>query len=317
MMPAEDSCPGGAGSDSGSTKWVPPASAYGKGARPAGGASAPKLSAAARTQLSAANMVHDWVSEAPTVRVSGPAGYVMVAILQFVAAFLFVFGPRVVQDSGGGRLTVAVMYLAVILGTVSRREWFLYGAQFRPGAAVVDVWARRMDLPTGVASLVGMAAGSLLAAWSVDLLLYGSGGLRLPTPASPIGSRDVLAAWVVEIVCSAVMTAVRLANYNKTLEENVPEALTTAAAVLVAIPISGASLNPFFAVSAYLVAGNSTHPELYILAPVIGWAAGLFLSASVLWFRETYGGLLPGEDYEVDQDGHYTSIKMEGRGGVA
>ena len=297
-------------SGSGSAKWEHPRSPY---SASASGAKPRKLGAAAQAHLDATSRARGWLGDVLSPKNRGSIFWPLLALVEIVGAYLFVFGPRIVQDSGGDRLTVGVMYAGVVLFMVSQRSWLDHDTQFTPLPALADVLALRTSWVMGLVALVAQAAGTLAAIWSIDQLV--PGGVKPPGPAAPGGWDEVLAAWLVEGLGVALVVTVRLANYGTTWQENVPQALVVASANIVAIPISGAALNPWVPLAVLVVTGQSNHLELYILSPLGFTLAIMLLSAAVLWVRREYGGILPAEDYHVDEHGHYTVLTMgAGRG---
>ena len=195
-------------------------------------------------------------------------------------ALLVTFGCGAVMVDGLregalGLLGIAITWASLVavlvytLGHVS-------GTQINP-AVTLALWSTgrlpsREVAPHLLAQIVGAAAGSALTVW---LLGRGAG------VAMTALSIDPLRGFVVEFLASFLVMATVL---GAGVDERTPRGfaalavgLTVGICVLVAGPLTGASMNPARSFGPALLSGDWTHHWVYWVAPITGMRAAAFL----------------------------------------
>jgi aquaporin Z len=195
-------------------------------------------------------------------------------------ALLVTFGCGAVMVDGLregalGLLGIAITWASLVavlvytLGHVS-------GTQINP-AVTLALWSTgrlpsREVAPHLLAQIVGAAAGSALMVW----LLGRGAGVAMTTL-----SIDPLRGFVVEFLASFLVMATVL---GAGVDERTPRGfaalavgLTVGICVLVAGPLTGASMNPARSFGPALLSGDWTHHWVYWVAPITGMRAAAFL----------------------------------------
>jgi len=195
-------------------------------------------------------------------------------------ALLVTFGCGAVMVDGLregalGLLGIAITWASLVavlvytLGHVS-------GTQINP-AVTLALWSTgrlpsREVAPHLLAQIVGAAAGSALTVW----LLGRGAGVAMTTL-----SLDPLRGFVVEFLASFLVMATVL---GAGVDERTPRGfaalavgLTVGICVLVAGPLTGASMNPARSFGPALLSGDWTHHWVYWVAPITGMRAAAFL----------------------------------------
>ena len=195
-------------------------------------------------------------------------------------ALLVTFGCGAVMVDGLregalGLLGIAITWASLVavlvytLGHVS-------GTQINP-AVTLALWSTgrlpsREVAPHLLAQIVGAAAGSALTVW----LLGRGAGVAMTTL-----SLDPLRGFVVEFLASFLVMATVL---GAGVDERTPRGfaalavgLTVGICVLVAGPLTGASMNPARSFGPALLSGDWTHHWVYWVAPITGMRTAAFL----------------------------------------
>ena len=180
-----------------------------------------------------------------------------------------------IREGALGLLGIAITWASLVavlvytLGHVS-------GTQINP-AVTLALWSTgrlpsREVAPHLLAQIVGAAAGSALTVW---LLGRGAG------VAMTALSVDPLRGFVVEFLASFLVMATVL---GAGVDERTPRGfaalavgLTVGICVLVAGPLTGASMNPARSFGPALLSGDWTHHWVYWVAPITGMRAAAFL----------------------------------------
>jgi MIP family channel proteins len=150
------------------------------------------------------------------------------------------------------------------------------GTQINP-AVTLALWSTgrlpsREVAPHLIAQLVGATVGSALTVW----LLGRGAGVAMTTL-----SVDPVRGFVVEFLASFLLMATVL---GAGVDERTPRGfaalavgLTVGLCVLVAGPLTGASMNPARSFGPALMAGDWTHHWVYWVAPIVGMRAAAFV----------------------------------------
>ncbi len=200
---------------------------------------------------------------------------------EFIATFVLVFagtGAIVIDGVSGGvighlgvALTFGLVVMAMIhtLGEVS-------GAHMNP-AVTIGFWvARRFPAADIGPYVAAQVAGAITASALLLLLFPEHGTLGNTVPAGSVGQSLLL-----EIVLAFILmfTIIHVAEGSK--ERGLLAGLTIGGVVgmeaLFAGPVSGASMNPARSIGPALVSGNLTHLWIYIVAPLSGAVAAIFV----------------------------------------
>lgn len=173
-------------------------------------------------------------------------------------------------------LTAAAMLFA--LGHVS-------GAHLNPAVTVGMIVGRRFPAKDAMPYMLGQVLGATLGAATLYLIASGRSGYSA-TPATfaangfgdlSMGRFNAVSGLVTELVLSFAIAFVFVSmNERRSNQPLAPLAvgMTTAAANLVAVPVTGGGLNPARSTGAALIAGGAAVDQLALfwLAPLAGGA---------------------------------------------
>jgi aquaporin NIP len=169
-------------------------------------------------------------------------------------------------------LAVTTMIYAV--GDVS-------GAHLNPAVTIAFILSGRLDLRTGALFTLTQSIGAIGAA-SLLNVVYAGQATDLGTTAFAIAPG---AAFAVEAVCTMILMFVILAVATGAKEKGMMAGVAIGAAVgmnaVWAGPLTGASMNPARSLGPALIHGQLDQLSLYLLAPVVGAAAAVFLCRTV------------------------------------
>jgi MIP family channel proteins len=211
--------------------------------------------------------------------VSGRPDLLRRAAAEGVGVFALVFagcGAIVTEAEHPGSLGtvgIALVFGLVVMAMVYATG-HLSGAHLNPAVTVAFVVTRHFPRAEALAYLVAQLAGALAAAgllaaiWPSDPAALGT---TFPTVAA--GS-----AFVYEAVLTALLMFVILAVATDTRAVGAAAAIAIGGTVgldaLFGGPITGASMNPARSLGPALVSGELHYLWIYLLAPVVGAAAG-------------------------------------------
>ena len=168
------------------------------------------------------------------------------------------------------------------------------GAHFNPAVTLAALFDGRIGLTGAIAYWVSQVIGALLGSLGV-LALFGKDvvGGTMNSPASAISDGQ---AFGVETILTAVFIAVILTVTARAASNAVfVIPLTLAMIHFVAIPITGASVNPARSLAPAIVAGNYEHLWVYLTAPFLGAVIGWGLYRVMGVFDEPEGLQAQGE----------------------
>ncbi len=199
------------------------------------------------------------------------------AAAEFVGTFALVFagcGAVMVNAKTGelGHVGVAftfglvIMAMIYVVGHVS-------GAHFNPAVTFAFSLSRHFPWPRAFAYWTAQLLGALAAA----LLLHASLGDIADVGATlPSGSQGQSFLWEFLMTFFLMFVIMAVATDTRAVGEAAAIAIggTVGLDAMFGGPISGASMNPFRSLAPALVSGNLHALWLYLVAPVLGAAAG-------------------------------------------
>jgi aquaporin Z len=223
--------------------------------------------------------VHGGAETEPTVRrttASGerPAHLLRRAAAEFIGTFFLVTiaaGADIVADihvgqvSDGARAVAPALVIAAMiyaLGAVS-------GAHFNPAVTAAFAVRGVFRWPWVPAYVLAQLAGALTAAGVLQLLFSPSGHQGTTYPHGGTGQSfafEILLTTLLVVVILHAATEHRLLGPDAAL----PTGATIAAAGLVGLAVSGASMNPARSLGPALVAGIGANQWVYVLGPLVG-----------------------------------------------
>jgi aquaporin Z len=173
---------------------------------------------------------------------------------------------------------IAIIMMAYAVGHLS-------GGHFNP-AVTVGLWAAgRFDSSKAPGYIVAQVLGGLAATLVLSVVLAGAAGGKWGTFAgasnhyAPIGSFGFLAAFVLEVVLTALFVVVIIGATSRRAPAGfAPIAIGLALTLfhIVAIPVTNASLNPARSTAAAVLGGAAPLSQLWMfwVAPIIGGVVG-------------------------------------------
>ncbi|HEX8025950.1 MAG TPA: aquaporin [Candidatus Limnocylindrales bacterium] len=234
-----------------------------------------------------------------------------VVAAEIVGTFILVgFGSLSVISAGATSLPAPLVVpfgfgLALLAGIVIFGH--VSGAHFNPAVTLAALFDGRIGLTGAIAYMVSQVIGALLGSLGV-LALFGK-DLVDATRNSPASAINDVQAFGVEAILTAVFIAVILtvtAREQKQAVFVIP--LTLVMIHFVAIPITGASVNPARSLAPAIVSANYEHLWVYLSAPFLGALIGWGLYRVMGVFDEPTGDFAQGdrgfEEALVDDEGN-------------
>ena len=162
---------------------------------------------------------------------------------------------------------LVVLALVYALGDVS-------GAHLNP-AVTIGFWlAGRFPGASVLPYAVAQCAGAMAASGTVRLLFPAHPTLGATLPADGSGQ-----SFALEVILTLILMLVVLCVSTGAKEKGITAGIAVGSVIgleaLFAGPVSGASMNPARSLAPALVSGHLEHLWVYLLAPVIGAAAGV------------------------------------------
>ncbi len=207
---------------------------------------------------------------------------------EFLGTMFFVFvGTGAVMAIGGAGDTASLLIIALAhgIGILTAAAWTgnISGGHINPAVTLAMMVTKNIKIALGIAYMVaqfaGAAAGSLLVKWAMPNILEGEGGTQLGTHHVAEGMA-LPEALLLEILLTAFLVIVifNTAVSKKGWSINAPIAIGLAVTVihLVAVPFTGASVNPARSFGPYLVANSwnsgshSGDAWIYLVGPAVG-----------------------------------------------
>ena len=205
------------------------------------------------------------------------------ALAELIATMLFVFvGAGAVVSSGmlgagldAARLVAIALAHGLAIAIMVAATAHISGGHINPAVTVAMLVTRKIGLAKGVmyvvAQLIGAAIGALLLAAVIPDAAEGGLG------AHALGNGVVVGAGLtIEIVLTFVLVFVVFATAVDSRGPNVIAPLAIGLAVLVihliAVPLTGASVNPARSFGPALVAGQWANQWIYWVGPIVGGA---------------------------------------------
>ncbi|WP_029289691.1 MIP family channel protein [Cellulomonas sp. HZM] len=297
---------------------------------------APDAPAAPTEQIAPPTEVDAYYVPAGTAIVAGPSLAARLGAEAFGTFFLVLAGLGIalyasLGSLGGGALGVALGF-GIAVAASAAAVGHVSGGHFNPavtiGAAVAGRTPWKDVVPYWVAQLVGGAIGAAVIFIAIPSALpalidttgkatsrtFFSGvangfGAHSPISAASQGQAEftLVAALIVELVATAVFVGVILGVTDRRANTKVAPfaiGLTLSVVILVAMPVTNASINPARSTAAAIFASAWAWKQLWVfwLAPVVGAAlAGLVYRAFAA--EPVEDNLLQEEDvYVTDED---------------
>ncbi|KAH9288107.1 hypothetical protein KI387_032224, partial [Taxus chinensis] len=161
---------------------------------------------------------------------------------------------------------MAVMILIYSLGHIS-------GGHFNPAVTLAFATVRRFPLKDVIGYIIAQFVGAIAAGFSLRLLLGEEAHMAATVPTG-----SVMQSFVMEILITFLLMFVvcSVATDTRAIGEMAGLAVgaTVAIALIIAGPISGASLNPARTMGSALAGNKYTSMWIYIVGPIVGAIAG-------------------------------------------
>lgn len=208
-------------------------------------------------------------------------------VAELIGTFILVgFGTLSVVSAGASGVPATLLVpfgfgLALLAGIVIFGH--VSGAHFNPAVTLAALIDGRLGIVDAIGYAIAQVVGAVIGSMSI-LVLFGKGVVD-STRNSPADVITDPQAFGIEAILTAVFVAVILTTTARAARQAVfviPLVLTMIH--FIAIPISGASVNPARALGPAIVSGNYAHLWVYLTAPflgaIIGW--GLYRLMGVL-----------------------------------
>jgi len=184
---------------------------------------------------------------------------------------VFLGSLSVVSAAGSGAPPLLIAPFGFGFGLLAAMVMFghVSGAHFNPAVTLAAWIDRRVSLVNAIGYWIGQAIGALLASMTI-LILFGK-DLVDSTRNAPASILNDVQAFGIEIVLTAIFVAVILTITSRAAAQAVFVIPITLLMIhFVAIPISGASVNPIRSLAPAVVSGNYEHLWVYLTAPFVG-----------------------------------------------
>ena len=169
------------------------------------------------------------------------------------------------------------------------------GAHFNPAVTLAALFDGRIGLVGAIAYWVSQFIGALLGSLAI-LLLFGKAAVDATRNSPPAPGSDGtilvpdISAFAIEAILTAVFIAVILTVTARAASQAIfVIPLTLVMIHFVAIPITGASVNPARSLAPAIASGNYEHLWVYLSAPFLGSLIGWGLYRLMGVFDEPEG----------------------------
>ena len=169
------------------------------------------------------------------------------------------------------------------------------GAHFNPAVTLAALFDGRIGLVGAIAYWISQFIGALLGSLAI-LLLFGKAAVDATRNSPPAPGSDGtilvpdISAFAIEAILTAVFIAVILTVTARAASQAIfVIPLTLVMIHFVAIPITGASVNPARSLAPAIASGNYEHLWVYLSAPVLGSLIGWGLYRLMGVFDEPEG----------------------------
>ena len=224
-----------------------------------------------------------------TVKTTRAQRHMAPFLAEVIGTFGLVFagcGAIMIDSLSGGQVThVGVsLVFGLIITVMIYALGHISGAHFNPAVTLGFVLVRHFPLKRLVAYWIAQLCGAILAALALRFLL---GNVAHLGATLPTGSGGTWQSFGLEFLLTFFLMFVIMAMATDTRAVGQAAALAIGATVgleaLFAGPISGASMNPARSLGPALVGWTWTAQWVYLLAPLLGAAAG---ACVYRWLRE-------------------------------
>jgi aquaporin NIP len=162
-----------------------------------------------------------------------------------------------------------VMVLIYTLGPIS-------GAHLNPAVTIAFTLAKRFPMKEVLPYLLSQAIGAFMASATLRFLFIKNELLGATMPAG-----TELQSFILEVILTFFLMLVIINVATGSKEQGMFAGTAIGSTVLLeamfAGPICGASMNPIRSISPAIVSGHSEHLWIYIVAPILGATAAIFV----------------------------------------
>jgi aquaporin NIP len=200
---------------------------------------------------------------------------------EFIGTFAIVFcgtGAIIINEQTAGSIThvgisitfgLIVMVMIYAFGNIS-------GAHFNPAVSIAFSVIKKFPIKQLLPYILSQLSGAILASFTLKCLFPSNQFLGA---TMPIGSD--LQSFLLEFILMFLLMLVIFTVAHGSKEQGMFAGMAIGSVVLLeamfAGPISGASMNPARSLAPAMVGGNYTHLWLYLLAPISGAIAAVFI----------------------------------------
>ncbi len=202
------------------------------------------------------------------------------ALAEFIATLLFVFiGAGAVVSSGmwaatdGGRLVAIAIAHGLAIAVMAAATGHLSGGHINPAVTIAMVLTRRIGAAKGVVYILAQLLGAAIAAYLLKAVIPSGDQGALGAHALGAGVTTT-GGLIVEVVLTFTLVFV---IFTTAVDKRGPSAIaplaigfTVLIIHLIAVPLTGASVNPARSFGPALAAGQWANHWVYWAGPILG-----------------------------------------------
>lgn len=212
-------------------------------------------------------------------------------IAEFIGTFVLVLIGPGTAVLGGGIYGVGILGIAAAFGVAITAMCYsigtISGCHINPAVSISMFINRRIKLSELIYYIIAQCLGSIAASGILYLLLKSA---KLPLTNFGQNSVGIFTWWgvfIIETILSAIFILVILAVTGKMGNKSLSGIIigvTLTAVHLLAIPVSGTSVNPARSLGPALFAGGDALSQLwlFIVAPIVGACIASIISLVIL-----------------------------------
>ena len=203
-------------------------------------------------------------------------------IAELIGTFALVFfgtGAIIVNDitnNSFGLTGIAIAFGLVVTAMIYTLG-FISGAHINPAVTIAFFVRKDIDLKESIFYILFQILGAIFASSTLRILFVSHKTLGMTLP-----SGTVLQSFLMEFIATfflmlVILGITQLGTIQTKALAGIVIGATVTAMIFTAGPISGGAFNPARSIGPAIVVGNLEHLWLYIISPILGTLAAVFL----------------------------------------